>query len=140
MRFGYVSDYDEFKHRARVRFPDKDNMVSGWLPVGAFNTKKNKDKIPLDIGEHVCCLLSGSGTEDGIILCSFYDDNNEVPEIDKNIRCVHFSDGTKMSYDRKENEFEIINEDGSFILMKQGKIHIHAPDRIFLTSGRIDLN
>lgn len=140
MRFGYVSDYDEFKHRARVRFPDKDNMISGWLPVGVRNTKKNKDIAPLDIGEHVCCFLSGSGTEDGIILCSFYDDNNEVPEINQDIRCVHFSDGTIMRYDREDNSLDILNKEGSYILMKRGVIHLHAAQRLSLTAPRIDLN
>ena len=41
-RFGYVSDYDPKRHMARIEFPDKEDLVSAWLPVAVSNTKKIK--------------------------------------------------------------------------------------------------
>ena len=47
-RFGYVSAYDAQRHMARIQFPDKENLVSSWLPVVIPNSKKNHDELHLD--------------------------------------------------------------------------------------------
>ena len=49
-RLGYVSAYDAKRHMARIQFPDKDDLVSAWLPVAVSNSKKNRDECHLDIG------------------------------------------------------------------------------------------
>lgn len=96
LRFGYVSDYDKSRHMARVIFPELDNIVSGWLQVIAEHTNrdymkdgkehvcichhsggaivKHHDEYYLETGEHVACLMNGSGTENGIIIGCIYDD------------------------------------------------------------------
>lgn len=106
-RFGYVSAYDPERHMAQVHFPDKDNLVSAWIPVGIPNSLKNKDEFHLDVGEHVFCLMLGNGLELGIVLCSVYDDKNKPVVKDQNIRVTTFSDGTRMQYDRKKHLLKI---------------------------------
>ena len=130
-RFGYVSAYDPKRHMARVQFPDKDNLVSSWLPVAVPNSKKNKDETHLDIGEHVFCSMMGNGLEAGVVICSIYDDTNKPPTGDADTRKVTFDDGTEVYYDRKNSKMTI---------NCKGDIEIHADGNIKITAARIDLN
>lgn len=137
-RYGYVSDYDPEKHAARVRFPDMDDLVSGWLPVGTRNTKENFYEAGLDIDEHVFCLLLGNGTEEGIILCSLYDDTNPPLKKDLNEQRIKFKDETEIFYNRETNELKAINKTGSYIYMREGEIEIHGVESIKLTDDAGD--
>ena len=98
LRFGIISDYDKSRNMARVIFPELDNLVSGWLPVISEHTRrdffkdgkehvcichhsggaivKHHDELYLETGEHVACIMSGSGTESGVILGCIYDEGN----------------------------------------------------------------
>ena len=125
-RFGYVSAYDPERHMARIRFADKDNLVSDWLPVAIPNTKKNKDEFPLDVDEHVFCMFLGNGLETGIVLCSIYDDKNRPLMKDQDIRVTTFDDGTEISYDRKKHLLKID---------VKGNVEIYG-NRIDLNKGR----
>ena len=131
IRYGYVSDYDAKRHMARVIFPDKDNLVSDWLPVLVHNALKNHDEVHVDIDEHVACLMLGNGIEAGLILGAIYDNENRPVKADNDIRSVKFSDGTSIIYDRKEHRLAIDCK---------GDIAIHATGNIKLTASRIDLN
>lgn len=122
-RFGYVSDYDAKTHMARVRFPDKDNMVSGWLPVIVPNTKKNKDEYHLDVNEHVFCMMMGNGMEAGAVLGAVYDDTNKPPVGDADVRVTTFEDGTRISYDRK-NSLLTVNAVGNIRIIAGGDIDV----------------
>ena len=106
-RFGYVSDYDAARHMARIQFPDKNNLVSGWIPVAVRNSLKNHDEHHLDIGEHVFCVMQGNGTESGCVLCAVYDDTNKSHVGNKDKRSVTFDDGTQIIYDRAAKKLEI---------------------------------
>ena len=130
-RFGYVSAYDAKKHMAKVLFPDKDNLISGWLPVAVRNSLKNHDEHHFDIGEHVFCVMQGNGLESGCILCAVYDDTNKPPVSNQDKRAITFDDGTSIIYDR-DNKKLLIN--------CVGDIEIHADKNIKLTAERIDLN
>lgn len=130
-RFGYVSAYDPARHMARIQFPDKNNLVSDWLPVAVPNSKQNRDELHLDIGEHVYCSMSGNGLEVGVVLCSIYDDKNKPPVGDADIRVVTFGDGTVISCDRKKKKLDIDC---------RGEINIHADGNFKVTAARIDLN
>ena len=131
-RYGYVSAYDAERHMARVKFPDKDNLVSGWLLVGIPNSKKNKDEIHLDIDEHVFCILLGNGLEQGAVICSIWDDKNKPPLGDPDVRRTEFEDGTTMSVDRKNHVVEIKDSYGSYIKMADGNIYTKAAANIYL--------
>ncbi len=130
-RFGYVSNYDAKRHMARVIFPDKDNLVSNWLPVVIPNSKENHDELHLDINEHVFCLMLGNGLEAGAVIGAVYDDKNKPPEGNKDIRKITFSDGTEILYDRKGHKLRI---------NCVGDIEIYAAGHMDLKAARIDLN
>ena len=131
LRTGYVSDYDAKRHMARVIFPDKGDLVSGWLPLCVRNSKNNHDEHHLDINEHVACLFSDNGLEEGIILSALYDDKNPPPFKDKDTRRIEFEDGSFIKYDRANGVLEInsVNE-----------IKINAKTHIELNAERIDWN
>ena len=131
MRYGVVSAYDAKRHMARVQFPDKDNLVSAWLPVVVPNSLKNHDELHLDINEHVVCMITGNGIEAGAVLGAIYDDTNNPPEGSQDIRKVTFSDGTEILYNRATHELNI---------NCVGDINIHAGGNINITGARIDLN
>lgn len=146
-RFGYVSAYDPQKHMARIQFPDKENLVSEWLPVAVPNSKKNHDECHLDVGEHVYCNMMGNGLESGVVLCAVYDDKNKPPEGNQDIRKTTFDDGTTILYDRKKKLLEIECE-GDIKIHAKGDMTINADGNITITAGgniseqaaRIDLN
>lgn len=142
-RFGYISDYDPERHYARVEFPDL-GIVSAWLPIGVPNTLCNHDERPLDIGEHVYCLLHDNT---GIILCSVYDDKNKPPKADKNIRITTFEDGTTISYDREKHILDIdikgdlcIQTTGNITSSSKGVTKIEAESEISEQAPKINLN
>ena len=93
-----------------------------------------------DIDEAVFCVFNGEAIEDGLILCSFYDDENFLPEANHEWRGVVFDDGTRIFYDRGAHEFSCENTDGSYIRMKGGEISIHGAEHVNITAPRIDLN
>lgn len=115
LRTGYISAYDAKRHMARVIFPDKGNLVSGWLPVSVRNSKKNHDEHHLDINEHVACIFNDNGIEEGIIISALYDDKNPPPESDSDIRKILFEDGSVITYDRKSNTEKHLYCDGTEI-------------------------
>lgn len=129
-RFGYVSDYDPSRHYARVEFPDL-GITSAWLPVGVPNTYSNHSERPLDIGEHVYCLLHDNT---GIILCSVYDDKNKPPKGDKDTHIMTFQDGTTISYDRKKHILAI-DIQGDLCITATGKIESTSGGDTNITSG-----
>lgn len=131
LRFGTVSDYDPARHMARVKFPDRDGIISGWLPVAARNTKSNHDENPLDVDEHVLCLMEGNGTESGAVMCAIYDDTNKPLTADKDTRTTRYDDGTTITYDRANH---VLTVD------VQGDITIKATGNVKIQGGRIDLN
>ena len=146
-RFGYVSAYDPQKHMARIQFPDKENLVSEWLPVAVPNSKKNHDECHLDIGEHVYCNMMGNGLESGVVLCAIYDDKNKPLAGDGDIRKTTFEDGTEILYDRKNKLLEIkcegdvkIQAKGNITFKADGNITITADGNISEQAARIDLN
>ena len=134
LRFGYVSDYNPDKHQARVVFPDKDNLVSDWLPVIVHNSLMNHDALHLDINEHVACLMSGNGLESGIILGAFYDNSNTCPENSHDKRAVIFADGTRITYDRDAHELAI-NCVGKITIEAAENVEIKAADSVSIEAN-----
>lgn len=138
-RFGYVSDYDPKRHMARIRFPDKGDLVSAWLPVAVPNSKKNRDECHLDVGEHVFCNMMGNGLEAGVVLCSVYDDKNKPPAGNADIRKTTFEDGTEIFYDRKNKKLTI-NCKGDIEFHAKGNITLIANGNMKHQAARINLN
>lgn len=135
-RVGFVSSYDAEKMRARVCFPDKDNLVSAPLPVIVDNTLKNKEEFHLDEGEKVFCVFLGNGYEMGFILGSYYDDKNPPAVGDRDRWVKFFEDGTHIFVDRKEHIVQIKDSFDSFLQMQNGQIIIQSSDIMHLNPKR----
>lgn len=131
VRFGTVSDYDAKRHMARIKFPDRDGIISGWLPVCVTNSTGNHDESHLDIDSHVFCLMQGNGTESGVVMGSIYDDANKPPTGNANIRCTEYDDGTRVAYDREKHRM---------LIDCVGDIVIRAGGNVSIEGARIDLN
>ena len=138
-RFGYVSVYDPKRHMAKIQFPDKGDLVSGWLPVAVPNTKKNHDEFHLDVGEHVYCSMMGNGLEAGVVLCAVYDDKNTPPEGNADIRKTTFEDGTEILYDRKKKLLKIECA-GDIEIHAKGNVNVTADENMKYQAARIDWN
>lgn len=136
LRDGHVSSYDPNAHTARVKFSDRDDLVSLPYQVVLPNTAKNREECHLDIDEHVLCLCLGNGLETGYVLGAVYDAKNP-PTVGNQERWVRiFEDGAHMFYDREQHIFQIKDSFGSFILFKDGKIVIQSADIIELNPGK----
>lgn len=130
LRYGEITAYDPARHMARVNFPDL-GIISHWLPILTSNTQNTHFEHPLDSGEHVACIMAGTGTESGVILGAFHDDKNTPLVADKDTHAITFEDGTRITYSRSTHALKV---------ECVGDIEIHAEGNIKLTAARIDLN
>lgn len=64
VRVGEVNSVNSIKRTVKVLFIDRDNIVSGYLPLLA------SAPIPI-VGQRVACIFLGNGIEDGFCLGGF---------------------------------------------------------------------
>jgi phage baseplate assembly protein V len=105
-------------NRARVLFEDRDNMVSAPLQVIQAFTGDNKSIFMPSVGEKVACLFLPTGQEDGFIIGSIYEDDNQPPA---------------------ENN-AVLFEDGSRIDFKDGILNINMLQAVNITTPTMTLN
>lgn len=122
LRVGVVSSVDEKKGTARVRFEDRDDIVSHDLKIIVPQTMKNKYYHIPDIDESVLCAFLQNGIETGFILGAYYNNMDTVPVANKNIKGIYFEDGTNIQYnlDTKELLIDAIDT----ITIKAKKVNI----------------
>jgi len=77
-RIGIVSAQDVITGRARVFFPDRDNMQSYWLFILVHKTHLDKGWWMPDIGDQVACLMDDND-EDGAIAGAIYSTVDPTP-------------------------------------------------------------
>jgi phage baseplate assembly protein V len=70
-RVGLVKQQDLQGARLRVAFPDRDQMLSYWLPILFSKTQNDKSYWIPDIGEQVVCLMD-EHDEAGTVLGAIY--------------------------------------------------------------------
>jgi len=100
---GIISNIDEKTARVRVKFPDLDNMLSGWIPVIYSFTSKDKAYFIPSLNEQVACIMD-ENLEDGCVIGSLYSDQDKPPVGDKNKFHIEFEDGTFLEYDKQEHK------------------------------------
>ena len=132
IRSGRVSSIDPKTGTARVTFADKDDLVSADLPLLVQNSLKNKDYHMMDIGESVVCLFLPNGLNQGFILGAHYNEKDEVPIGDPDVRMVKFDDGTTLTVDRKRHVVKILDSFGSYIEFAGGNITIKAAGNVYI--------
>jgi len=99
LKFGIVSQVDESRGLARVRFGDNEGLESYWLHVLASATMRNKVYHLPDVGEGVACHVDEQ-CENGVILGALYSKQDTPPVADGNKFHMRFEDGTWLEYDR----------------------------------------
>jgi phage baseplate assembly protein V len=99
-RTGIVKQQDLVNARVRVVFPDHDQMLSYWLPVGQKGTLHDQDWWMPDVGETVACDMDAND-EDGVVERSIYTEANPPPAgLTGDIRQLILKDGAVFKYDR----------------------------------------
>ncbi len=101
-----VTRYPE-RGTVRVKMVDVDDMVSSELPVIFRKTHKDKDYWMPDVGEHVVCLFSGQGLEQGFVLGAIYSEADVVPVSSNDKWHKRFEDGTVIEYDRAAHKLTV---------------------------------
>ena len=100
VKIGIIRRYNPEKHTAIVEFKDFESVISRELQIAEPFTYRNKSFSPLREGQKVLCLLlPQSGTTDGFIVGTVYDEDNPPPIKDKNKFHITFEDGTTLEYD-----------------------------------------
>lgn len=102
-KIGIVKNIDAINYKVRVEFPELDNMLSSWLPVGTPFAKMNKAYGLPSVDELVCCVMD-ENFEDGVVICSLYNSEDTVPVSDPDLFRVDFADGTYIEYDKSQHK------------------------------------
>ncbi len=85
---------------ARVQFPDRDNIVTYWLPICLPKVQDDKFFWMPDVGEQVLVLMD-EHDENGAVVGSLGSTVDQAPGwATANTFGVQFSDGTVVRYDR----------------------------------------
>jgi len=96
---GIVVAVDEQSVKVRVQFPDRDDLVSDWLPVlQDFCVGNQHYRLP-DVDNQVACLMDDN-YEAGVVLGAIYSDADAPPVTSADIYYRRFKDGTVIQYDR----------------------------------------
>jgi phage baseplate assembly protein V len=110
-RRGIVEELDATKHRARVRFPDRQNVVSGWLDVLVRETHEDKEYSMPAKGTQVAVMMDDKD-EDGCILGAVYSEVDAPTATSEKIRRWNFADGGLVEYDRTTHVLRVSIPDG----------------------------
>lgn len=102
---GKVAAIDPEKARVRVIFPDRDDLMSKWLPLQFLHTWENMKVYAMpDIDEEVVCSFLANGLEEGFVVGSYYDDKNPPPTKDEKKKLILFNKVDYVMY--KEGHME----------------------------------
>jgi phage baseplate assembly protein V len=98
-RVGLVKQQDLQGARVRVAFPDRDQLLSYWLPIVFTKTQNDKGYWVPDIGEQVVCLMD-EHDEAGAVLGAIYSSADAPPVQSPDKYHMSFRDGASIEYDR----------------------------------------
>lgn len=100
---GIITNLDPATCSARVKLPDRDGIVTDWLPVLQRKTLLDKVYWLPDINEHVAVLLDDNA-EAGVILGAIYSEADTPPVSSADIDHITYKDGTVIEYDRSTHK------------------------------------
>lgn len=101
IRVGQVSSVNEIDGTVRVKFNDKDELISPELPL--MDAEYN---IP-EIGDQVLCLFLPNGLQQGFCLNGFYSDVNKTPIQNRNIFFKKLDANTSIEYNKATKELTV---------------------------------
>ncbi len=95
---GIVSEVDVATHRVRVRMPQREDVVTGWLDVLVPAThEENVHGLPR-VGSQVALLLDEQANA-GCVLGAIYSSADPAPNLPLSVRAITFTDGTRIEFD-----------------------------------------
>lgn len=132
--FGVVDQVGSGKNRGRVRvrFEDRDDVLSDWLFVATPRARGARFYWMPGRGESVACLVDEDLAE-GIILPHF-NAQDAPPDCPEGALCLDFEDGTRLQYDVKAHELAA-SVQGRAKVEASGEIRVKAPDLVL--EGRV---
>lgn len=118
-RIGRISSVYPKKCTARVLFEDKGKSVSDELAVMVRGSQEAKDYWMPSLGEQVLCVFP-SGTTEGYILGTMYNDEDKPPVSSGDKRHLRFEDGGFIEYDSKTHQliFDFSKVSGATVIFK----------------------
>lgn len=104
-------------YRVRVQFPDRDNVISYWLPINVPKIMQDKFFWQPDIGELVLCIMD-EHDENGVVVGAIPNEQDAAPAgLTPDNFYIGFKDGTTISYNRATHVLEVsLAASGSFAL------------------------
>lgn len=105
-RRGVLEEVDPATHRARVRFPDRDGLVSPWLDVLVRDARDDKEFSLPSVGAQVGVMMD-EHDEAGCILGALYSSEDKPTANVETIRRWDFADGGRIEYDRAAGELRV---------------------------------
>lgn len=106
-RRGIVEEVDVDTHRVRVRFPEHQDMVSGWLDVLVRDALDDKEYSLPSKGAQVGVMMD-ENDEAGCVLGAVYSKADApVAPKSEDARHLTFKDGTQVKYDRAAHELAV---------------------------------
>jgi phage baseplate assembly protein V len=133
-------------YRVRVQFPDRDNLISWWLPVMVKKIQDDKDFWQPDLGEQVCVQMD-EYDENGIVLGSVPSLVDFAPAgLTPADRYTQVADGTVIHYNRTTHQLTVTlcaggemtltqPSGGKIALDASGNVEIQAAASVSLSGG-----
>ena len=99
LKYGYICRVRPGEVQVQLK---DENIPTDWLPVLRRRTKTDKESWPMEINEHVVCLLDAKCNE-GVCLGAIHSDKDksDTEEAPGKFR-IMFEDGTVIEYNKKE--------------------------------------
>lgn len=125
-------------YRVKVQFPDRDNIISKFLPVIVPKIQDDKFFWQPDIGEQVAVIFD-AWDEDGYVAGSVPSMVDHAPEgLGPSVFYVGFADGTTFKYDRTTHQMTLTLGTGAIFTLTQpsgGKIELDASGNLTLQAA-----
>jgi phage baseplate assembly protein V len=123
IRVGQVNTVNETDGTVQVLFEDRDNFISGDLPMFSFEYDMPEP------GEQAVCLFLGNGIEQGYCLGTPFSNVKPPPVKDANLYHKKFGDGTFIQFNKASNELEIhsskpLTLKGDFVI--EGNVNVNG--------------
>jgi phage baseplate assembly protein V len=118
-RVGLVKQQDLQTARVRVAFPDRDQLLSYWLPLLFTKTQNDKSYWIPDVGEQVVCLMD-EHDEAGAVLGAIYSVVDPPPVESADKYHLSFKDGASIEYDRGAHALAVNLPSGATITLSAG--------------------
>jgi phage baseplate assembly protein V len=142
-RVGLVQSQDLQNARVRVIFPDRNQLLSWWLPILVAKSQNDKSYYVPDIGEQVVCFMD-EHDEDGAVLGSIYSQADTTPVQSADKWHISMKDGAIFEYDRAAHVLAVSLPNGATMTVtaNNATVQIDSSGDINLTTqnSRTNIN